>query len=272
MARTLENARQLGWEPLVAEHARERTGYLAGSDADRLADLNRAAADDAIDAVWCLRGGYGCTRLLDGIDYAAWRRRPKALIGYSDITALHAAIGSRADLVTFHGPTARSALSPFTLDSLRAAVALGVEPCGVAAEARTLFPGRARGPLVGGNLALLSALSGTPYAPWVDGAILILEDVNEPVYRIDRMLTQLRLSGAIGRCKGVVFGGFTDIPPDPDDHERSLEVVLAEFAETVRLPCIASAPIGHVADYWTVPLGAVGVLDAEERALTVERT
>ena len=272
MDRALGNARHLGWDVVVGAHARDRTGYLAGSDADRLADLNHAAADDSVDGVWCLRGGFGSMRLLDGIDYAAWRRRPKSLLGYSDITALHAAIGSRASIVTFHGPTARSDLTPFSLESLRRAVTLRIESCGVAPAALTLFPGRALGRLVGGNLALLSALAGTPYAPWVDGALLVLEDVNESVYRIDRMLTQLRLSGMLERCAGIVFGGFTDVPPEAGDDERPLQLVLEEFASTVRLPCLANAPIGHLTDYWTVPLGAVGLLDAEAKSLTIDRT
>ena len=216
IAHAVENARVLGWELVIGEHARSRAGYLAGSDAERLADLNRAAVDDSIDAVWCLRGGYGSMRILDGIDYGAWRRRPKALIGYSDVTALHAAIGPRADIVTFHGPTGRSTLTPFSLRSLRAALVLNAEPCGPAPMARVLFPGRARGPLAGGNLSLLSTLAGTPYAPPLDGAILVLEDVNESVYRIDRMLTQLRLSGVLARCRVESSSAVSrTFPPNP---------------------------------------------------------
>ena len=272
IARAEENVRSFGWEPVVATHALARSGYLAGTDAERLADINRAFADDRVDAVWCIRGGYGVMRLLDQIDYAALRRRPKPLIGYSDITALHAAVGTRCEIVTYHGPTARAELTPFSRDSLGRALSQSGEPCGRAASAETLSSGRARGRLTGGNLALLCALAGTPYAPDYDGAILVVEDVNEPVYGIDRMLTQLRLSGALARCAGLVFGAFTDLPtgaPEENGGARTLAEVLADAAHWARIPCMAGAPVGHIDDQWTVPLGATAELDADARTLTL---
>jgi muramoyltetrapeptide carboxypeptidase len=265
-------ARRMGWEPVVGRHVLERDGYLAGNDGHRLADLNRFAADDAIDAIWCIRGGYGAMRLLGGLDYAAWRRRPKALIGYSDITALHAAIGPRAELVTFHAPTAREEMIASTADSFARAVVHGADSCGVATEGHTLVGGRARGRLAGGNLALLAALCGTPYAPSFDGAILVLEDVNEPVYRIDRMLAQLRLAGAFDHIAGVAFGQFTEIPPDPINEVRPLDTLLHEVAASLGVPCVAGIPMGHVREQWTFPLGAVAELDADELSLRVDRT
>ena len=201
-------------------------------------------------------------------DYDAWRSRPKVLLGYSDLTALHSAIGALADLVTFHGPTARSELPPLSLDSLKRAIS-GADPCGQAEGAQTLHAGRARGRLVGGNLSLLSALSGTPYAPSFEDAILVLEDVNESGYRVDRMLTQLRLSGRLARCRGVVFGGFTAIPPEPGDAERPMDAILHEFAATIGVPCIARAPIGHISEQWTLPFGALAELDADDRRVSV---
>jgi muramoyltetrapeptide carboxypeptidase len=271
LQRAQENVRALGWVPVVGPHALAREGYLAGADADRLADLNAALTDDAIDAVWCARGGYGAMRILHQIDYAALRRRPKPIIGYSDITALHAAMGTRCEVVTFHGPTARASLTEFSRASLERALA-GDDACGTAANTSMLHAGRARGRLVGGNLALLCALAGTPYAPDYRDTILIVEDVNEPVYRIDRMLTQLRLAGHLATCRGIVFGQFTDLPtnsPEESLGARTLEDVLGEVAATVGVPCIAGAPIGHVADQWTIPLGADAELDANERALRI---
>ena len=269
--RGIENARALGWTPVVGEHALARRGYFAGDDAARAEDLNRALADDTIDGIWCLRGGYGAMRLLPALDYDAARRRPKALIGYSDITALHAAFGRHAALSTFHGPTARASLSDFSRESLRRAVAGGGEPCGAAPGARTLHPGRASGRLAGGNLALLSALVGTPFAPDLDGAILVLEDIDERVYRIDRMLVQLRLAGALRGVRGLVFGAFTNCPAANDDGARDLDDVLAELAGELRVPCLAGAPVGHIDDQWTLPLGARAELDADDRRLTVAR-
>src|SRR5881628_2263866 len=180
--RAVDNARALGWEPVVGTHARAKKMYFAGADKERLADLNDALRDDSTDAVWCLRGGYGAMRLLEGVDYAALSRRPKTIIGYSDITALHCAIAVRCALGSIHGPTARTKLTPFSERSLRAAAARDQDPCGEAPEAQSLVSGRARGRLVGGNLALLSSLHGTPYQPKYEGAIVVLEDINEAPY------------------------------------------------------------------------------------------
>ena len=269
LRRAEDNVRSFGWEPVVGQYVLSRQGYLAGSDDERLADFNAASRDATIDGVWCLRGGYGAMRLLDGVDYDAWARAPKSLIGYSDVTALHAAIGHRANLITFHGPTARAALTPFTRDAFIAALR-DVDACGAVPDGRTLVPGRARGPLVGGNLALLAALTGTEFAPRFDGAILVIEDVSEAVYRIDRMLTQLRLAGLLGRCAGIVFGAFTEIPDAPDS-ARSVDVVLDEVARAMDVPCITGAPVGHIDDQWTLPLGEVYELDADALTLTAAR-
>jgi muramoyltetrapeptide carboxypeptidase len=267
----VDNVRAFGWEPIVGEHVLARDGYLAGTDALRLADLDRFAADDSIDAVWCVRGGYGAMRLLNAIDYDAWCRRPRALIGYSDITALHAAIGARAELVTFHGPTARARLTPLTRDSFAAAVVAGTPITVCSSEMTTLRGGRARGRLAGGNLALVAALMGTPYELDLDGAILVLEDVGEAVYRLDRMLTQLRLAGALTGVAGIAFGHFTEIPGDAADLDRPLDRLLMEVAAACGVPCVANFPIGHIDDQVTLPLGAVAELDADTKTLVIER-
>jgi muramoyltetrapeptide carboxypeptidase len=267
----LDNARSLGWDGVVAPNALARTGYFAGSDETRAADLNAALRDDSIDAIWCLRGGYGAIRILDRVDWPALRRRPRSFLGYSDVTALHAAIARQASLVAFHAPTARSPLSAFSRASLERAVIRRENPCGTPEHARTLRSGRAAGRLEGGNLAVLSALVGTAYFPPLDDALLVLEDVNEAVYRIDRMLAQLRLSGALDNVRGIIFGQCTDCPEASDDGARSLDDVLTEMADTLRVPCIAGAPIGHVADQWTLPLGARAELDADARQLVVSR-
>jgi muramoyltetrapeptide carboxypeptidase len=269
LEKALENTRSMGWEPIVGDHVLERAGYLAGVDDSRRSDLNKFAADESIDGIWCIRGGYGASRLLNGLDYTAWRDRPRALIGYSDITALHAAIGPRAELVTFHGPTARAHLTDFTRSSLCAAVT-GSAVTLSAPNAVTLQGGSASGRLAGGNLAVLTALCGTPFAPRLDGAILILEDVNEAVYRLDRMLTQLRSTGALDRVAAIAFGHFSEIPEDHSNEQRSLDDLLAEVAAECGVPCVASIPVGHIDDQWTIPLGRTAVLDADARTLTIE--
>jgi muramoyltetrapeptide carboxypeptidase len=269
LERAIANVQALGWEPMVGEHVLARRGYFAGSDAERFGDLDRALRDPGIDGIWCARGGYGSMRLLDRIDYAAFARNPKALLGFSDITALHAAIGARSGIVTYHAPTARGILSAFSRTSLERAVTLGRDPCGTARDARTIRPGVADGRIMGGNLALLAGLAGTPYFPPLDGAILVLEDIGEAVYRIDRMLQQLRLAGALARVSALAFGAFTDCPETSDDGVRRLDEVIAEAADAAGVPCISGLPMGHIEEQWTLPLGLTATLDATHGTLNV---
>ncbi|HEU4721898.1 MAG TPA: LD-carboxypeptidase [Gemmatimonadaceae bacterium] len=267
---SVANARSLGWEPIPGANVLARHDYLGGTDAERLQDLNAALADDRIDAVWCVRGGYGAMRLLPHVDWASLTRRPRALIGFSDVTALHAAASTRCGLVTYHGPTARGALTDFSRDSLTRAVTEGRDPCGPAEAARTVRGGRAHGRLVGGNLALLAALAGTSYAPDYRGALLVLEDIGEPAYRIDRMLTQLRLSGVLSQIAGLVVGHFTEPAPGHELSPHSLDVLVEEAADIAGVPAITGVPVGHIDDQWTIPLGATAYLDADARSLTVQ--
>jgi muramoyltetrapeptide carboxypeptidase len=272
LPRAQENARTLGWEPIVGAHATERAGYLAGHDRDRLNDINRALRDPKIDAIWCLRGGYGMMRILPGIDYDALSRTPKTIIGYSDITALHAAVQRKCRLITFHGPTAREMLTDFSRDSLKRAVISHADSCGVAPNAREINAGTAEGTLVGGNLAVLSSLCGTPYMPDLADGILILEDVNEPVYRIDRMLQQLRLAGVLNGCKAIAFGECTISPEEAGGGGaggRQFDEVLGELAHSLGVPCLAGIPVGHIAEQWTIPLGAMAKVDTAARTLAV---
>ena len=259
----------MGWEPVVGAHALERMGYLAGSDRNRLNDINRALRDPNVSAVWCLRGGYGMIRVLDQIDYDALTKSPKAIIGYSDVTALHAAVQRRCKLVTYHGPTAREALSDFSRDSLERAVIGRSDSCGAAPAARELNAGTAEGRLVGGNLSVLTSLCGTPFAPDYTDSILILEDVNEAVYRIDRMLQQLRLSGSLNGCRAIVFGDCTGCKEDAGGGGRPFDEVLGEIAHALGIPCLSGIPVGHIAEQWTIPLGATAKLDTATRTLNV---
>ena len=267
--RAIDNVRSFGWEPIVGDNARARDGYFAGDDTRRAADLNRALSDDTIDAVWCLRGGYGTMRILDAIDFDAIARRPKPVIGYSDITALHAALAVRCDMVSYHGPTARAPLSAFSRASLACALIHGGDSCGEATSARVLRGGSTQGVLGGGNLALLSALAGTPFAPRLANAILVLEDVDEAVYRVDRMLRQLLMAGLLDGVRGIVFGECSNCPEAADDGARRLDDVIGEIAEALGVPAVAGVPVGHVDDQWTLPLGAPAALDADRRTLSV---
>ena len=269
LPRAQENTRLLGWEPIVGSHATDRHGYLAGTDRDRLNDINRALRDPKIDAIWCLRGGYGMMRILPGIDYDALSRTPKVIIGYSDVTALHAAVQRKCRLVTYHAPTAREAMTELSRDSLRRAVVEQTDSCGVAPNAREINAGVAEGRLVGGNLAVLTSLCGTPFAPDLSDGILVLEDINEPVYRIDRMLQQLILAGAFNGCRAIVFGECVKCPDDAGGGGRPFDEVLGEIAHSLGVPCLAGIPVGHIAEQWTIPLGATATIDTAKRSITV---
>ena len=269
LERAVSNARSLQWEPVIGQHVLARRGYFAGDDAVRAADLTAAISDPDIAGIWCVRGGYGAMRVLPDIDFTPLQRRPKALLGFSDITALHAAMSTRCDVISFHAPTARQALSPCSRDSLVRASIAQSDSCGLAPDARTLRGGAASGVLAGGNLALLAALCGTPFAPDLRGAIVVLEDINEAVYRVDRMLRQLLLAGALDGCSAIAFGHCTACAEESDDGARTLDEVLTEIADALGVPCLAGIPVGHIADQWTLPLGAPAELDADARRLTV---
>lgn len=267
--------RSFGWEPVIGEHVLDRYSYFAAPDDARVADFNAALRDDSVDAIWCLRGGYGAMRILDRIDWSALRQRPRAVMGYSDISAIHAAIGRECGLISYHSPVARAELSPFSRDSFVRAVVTRDNSCGYAPGARVIAGGRARGRLVGGNLSLLSSIAGSRYFPDMRDAILVLEDINERLYRIDRMLTQLMLTGSMRGIAGLAFGQCTGCDADEsrDDArlDRSLDDVLCEWATALGIPCITGIPLGHISDQWTIPLGATATLDADALTLNVEQ-
>jgi len=277
-----EVVESLGYRVREGEHVRRRDAYLAGADEQRAEDLNNLFRDDAVDAIFSLRGGYGAQRILPALDYDVIRANPKPLLGYSDITALHSAIQRRTGLVTFHGPCTGN-LSDYALAEQRKVLLDPVEPplrIGAAPpfDARpgrverenrltTLVGGKARGRLVGGNLTILSTLLGTPYQPDFAGKILFLEDIGEAPYRIDRMLTHLWLAGALDACAGFAIGKFTDAKPGRGS--RSLEEILFERFEPLGKPALRGLMIGHVSDQTTVPVGIEAELDADAGTLTL---
>jgi muramoyltetrapeptide carboxypeptidase len=281
----IDTIESLGFKVKPGAHLFAREGYLAGSDAARADDLNAMFADDGVDAIWCVRGGYGASRILPALDYALMQRKPKALVGYSDITALHVAIHRHAGLVTFHGPVAFRAFTPYSLGELKRVLWTGETPVRVGgpppferAEGRvdwenrvaTLVPGKARGRLIGGNLCLMAHLCGTPYFPDLRGAILFLEDVEEAYYRIDRMLTQLWLAGALTGVAGVAFGKFTNCNPSAFFlQNRALDDILAERCRILGVPAISGIMVGHIDDQTTLPLGCLAELDADAGTLTL---
>lgn len=258
---------------------------FAGTDAERVTELNAALRDPEVRGVFAARGGYGLTRILDQIDYEALRRDPKVVVGYSDLTALHLACARHARVITFHAPMAGSWLAPagqeptFAARSFRDMVLAPVTafpwqvplPAGAALE--RVGGGRAEGRLCGGNLSLVCATLGTPYALEPAGAILFLEDVNEKPYRVDRMLSQLQLAGVLDQVAGIVAGRFTagdDVAADvAREEEAQIGDILREYLGRSGKPAVLAFPVGHVADNATLPHGARVRLDADAGTLEI---
>lgn len=262
-------------------------GYLAGSDQRRADEFMEAFADPEVDGVLAVRGGYGCMRMLDLVDFEKVKANPKILLGFSDITALHAAM-NKAGVVSFHGPGPASGLgsekgpTDFTAKYVvRALEATPESPAGPyvvdvpesVSKVESFGKGKAKGRLVGGNLSLIASLEGTPYAVDTNGAILMIEDVNEAPYRIDRMLQQLKLAGKLGQIKGAVLGKFTEdfVREDKltDDKRFDTSGVLRQYFEDLGVPVLVNYPIGHYPQNCTVPLGGEVEIDADVKTLRI---
>ena len=245
-------------------------GYLAAPDAHRAEALNDAIAAPEIRAVICVRGGYGSLRLLPRIDWDAARAHPTLLVGYSDVTALHLAFYARADWVGVSGPvvTEWARLDADTLDPFRALVESGR----LVLDEGALHPlntGTTTGPLLGGNLSVLSRLVGTPYAPNWDGAVLVLEDVAEAPYRIDRMLSHLQHAGVLESVEGVILGDFGEEATEADEPTLSLETVFADYLEGRPYPVARGLRYGHLLPRCSLPIGAPVTLSVEADTATL---
>ncbi len=276
-----------GLRPRFGRNVAKRAGYLGGTDEERLDDLHAMYRDPEVKAVFCIRGGVGSSRLLDRIDYGLIRKNPKIFLGYSDITSLHLAIHKRAGLVTFHGPVMISPFTDYTQTWFRKAL-FDPAPLGVIANPpesnalrpshmlRAIRPGRARGPLVGGNLTLMTQLMGTPFEIETRGRILFVEDVDEQPYNIDRMLTQLRLAGKFEGVAGVVWGECSDCVPREFRPSFESTFSTGEVADQIfgnlSVPVLSGLTIGHTNDQVTLPVGVAATLDATRGELVIEES
>lgn len=276
--RAAAEAEKAGFRVKLGESCSARYGYLAGSDALRAEDVNRMFMDDEVDAIMCVRGGYGVTRMLDLLDFDAIAAHPKVFIGLSDITALHIALLQRANLATFHGPMAAAdwdkPMHPFSYDGLMRAIGTA-EPMGELVNEpgyptrMCVNPGCAEGVLVGGNLSLIASLLGTPYELDTKGRILFIEEIGEKTYCIDRMLTQLRLAGKFDDCAGVVFGDFKDCSVEYTAFGLTLEQVIRDVVAPSGKPVWMGLQSGHCTPKLTLPLGVRCRMDAQACTLTV---
>ena len=256
-----------GFEICLAPHVYQMEGYLAGNDEVRLEDLHAMLQDQEIKAIFCARGGYGSLRLLDRIKYDLVIQNNKILVGYSDITALLMAVQAKTGLITFHGPMVRDLEHGFQSnwgDLLRIISSDEPEQLDIS-ECTVLVPGKATGPLIGGNLSLICHLLGTPFMPSLDGCILFLEDRGEALYRLDRMLTHLALAGSLKRISGLIAGQF-EACGETEDINRLLLSVISEPG----IPVVTGFPIGHGRQNITLPLGPTVDFDTKLMTLTIK--
>ena len=278
IARHLEDGIELlksrGYQIRRGASLDQRDGYLSGSDETRAADINAMFADASVDAIICSRGGYGSGRILSRIDYEGIRKHPKIFVGYSDITALMMAIQRATGMITFAGPMVApdfgQGMDAFSDEALfamitriRARRRLPIVP----GEIHALRPGNAVGRLLGGNMAVLVTLLGTPHEPEWNGSILFLEDVGENIYKIDRMFSHLKNAGVLTRISGLLLGSFTSIPADAPN--RELHDVVSEYSLPLDIPVLSGIPFGHQARKLTLPMGATIGMNAARKTVTV---
>ncbi|MBI9046453.1 MAG: LD-carboxypeptidase [Anaerolineaceae bacterium] len=284
-AAAIELIETLGFQAKPGASLQQQYGYLAGKDAERAADLNNMFADPEVDGIMIYRGGYGSSRLLPLLDYDLIRNNPKMIMGYSDITSLLNGIYIQTGLITFHGHMVSKSFSDYTLAEFKKVLMEGPKTCQIGAppafvkkegkvdyenRVQSLFSGKTKGRLIGGNLSLLAQLMGTPYQPDFEGNILVLEEIDEPVYAVDRYLTQLWLSGSLQKLVGIAFGKFTDCNSEASLAKRlTLEEVFTEYCEKLSIPAMAGLMMGHIEDQTTIPIGCMAELDADAGTLTL---
>lgn len=249
--------------------------YLSASDDDRAAEFMKYIVDDTIDCILCGRGGYGVLRILEKLDFATIRKNPKIIIGFSDVTALLTPIFEHTGLVTFHGPVAVSTFNNFTQEHFKKVLfsnnnfepIITQEP-----NAIVINEGKAKGVLKGGNLRMIVSTLGTPYEPNFDNSILFLEDVSEPAYKVDRMLSQLLISGKLKNCKGIIFGQFDNLNSRQAFHpgySYTIREVIEQLYSKLNIPIMLGMPFGHVKDKLTLPLGILTEINTNNRSITI---
>lgn len=252
------------------EFARNRHGYFAGEDEQRALDLMRFFLDPDIDGIIAVRGGWGSARIVPHLNFESIKANPKVFCGFSDNTTLHLALLHYCSLISFHGPNGASDWTPLTRKSFRQVLMEGKAAGYVSkSEVATIMPGIAEGRLIGGNLSILTTAAGTPYQPDTTGAILFVEDISEPPYKIDRMLTHLKAAGMMENLTGFIFGGCTDCRP-PRVHDFSNREIIEQHIIPLGIPAVMGMDISHDPDNFTVPLGITATLDANKGTLALK--
>lgn len=274
LAQAVANIESLGLRVRLGDNVHYVYGNYGGTVEQRIADLHAMFLDPEIKAVWAVRGGSGCISLLEHIDYRLIRAHPKVLIGYSDITCLHLALLKKSGLVTFHGPVGSSTFSEYSVAQMRSVLMAPqdnytIAMCADNPPPRTVHAGVATGRLIGGNLSLVSALAGTPYAADFKDCILYLEEVNEEPYRVDRMMTQLQLSQGYRNAAAVILGIFENCEGADGESALSLDDTVDQHLLPLTRPAVAGYSFGHIRNQFTIPVGLRARLDTQQQTLTL---
>lgn len=260
---------QKGYETSLGKHVRDMRGYLAGTDEDRLKDIHSFFSDQSVKAIFSSRGGYGTSRLIDSLDYDLVKSNPKILMGYSDLTAIQLAIWQRTGLITFSGPMVAVEMGQ-GIDDITENIMWSTLNTGRYDAWLSSFPGEslkiinhgiAKGPLLGGCLSVVMNIIGTEYQPNFDDAILVLEDIGEEPYRIDRYLSQLRLAGILDQISGVIIAQFLDCDAEPGKPSLTIEEVILDYFSSRSIPVVSGLKYGHLPQKYTLPLGATLEID-----------
>jgi len=285
IALAIETIESMGFKVKQAAHLYERWGYLAGGDLERAEDLNSAFADETVNGIITLGGGYGSARLLPYLDYEMITRNPKVLMGYSDITALLNAIYARSGVMTFHGPIAAQSYTSYTYSEFRKVIMDPQDRIGIGAPPHfekgpgsidrknhlsRIGSGKVTGRLIGGNLSLMGTLTGSTFLPDYTDKILVLEDVGEATYRLDRYLTQLWLTGSLEKVAAIAFGKFTNCNTSASwAKQLTIEEIITYRCQQLGIPAVRGLMIGHIEDQTTVPIGCLAELDIDACTLTL---
>ncbi len=275
LERVYRKLMQMGFNVVMGRSCFSKRGYLAGDDKTRAEDINKMFKNTEVDGIICLRGGYGSLRILDLLDYELIRTNPKVFVGYSDITALHIAINQISELVTFHGPMAANLIEDtcnFTLESLYNFILNeDFKPSieNLSRELVAINGGIAEGQIIGGNLSLIASTIGTPYEINTKGKILFIEEIGEEPYRIDRMLTQLRLSHKLQDAVGIILGDFNNCVPENPHMSFTLEEVIDIYIRPLNKPTLMNLQAGHCKPTITIPFGVKARLDVDKNEIVI---
>lgn len=268
---------EIGFKVKFGKTIYERYGYLAGKDEFRAQEVNEMFQNDEIKGIIAMRGGNGCARILPMINYNLIRNNPKVFVGFSDITTLLNAFYAKAGLVTFHGPTGYSSWEGFSLNYFKKTVmnkepAVMKQPTSERNDFYTIISGKAEGALFGGNLIVMTSIIGSGYLPDPTGKILFLEEIGEEVYRIDRMLTQLKLAGVLDKINGIIFGKCVRCDPEEPEKSLTLRQAIEDHIKPLGIPAFYGSMIGHIKDKFTVPVGINTSINADSGEISLRES